>query len=59
VIITVEFEREMDLTRLALGMPSLRAVVIDHPVSSITAEEIAARVQQITKQAQAVWLDGG
>ena len=59
VIITAEFEREMDLTRLALGMPSLRAVVIDHPVSSISAEEIAARVQQITKQAQAVWLDGG
>jgi hypothetical protein len=37
-------------------MPSLQPVVIDHPVSSITAEEIAARVKQITRQAQAVWL---
>jgi hypothetical protein len=56
VIITAEFERETDLTRIALGMPSLQPVVIDHPVSSITADEIAARVEQITNQAQAVWL---
>jgi hypothetical protein len=59
VIITAEFAREMDLTRIALGMPSLQPVVIDHPVSSITAQEIAARVGQITKQAQAVWLGAG
>lgn len=59
VIITAEFEREMDLTRIALGMPALQPVVIDHPVSSITADEIAARVGQITKQAQAVWLGAG
>jgi hypothetical protein len=56
VIITTEFERETDLTRVALGMPALQPVVIDHPVSSITADEIAARVEQITHQAQAVWL---
>jgi hypothetical protein len=59
VIITAEFKREMDLTRIALGMPALQPVVIDHPVSSITAAEIAARVGQITKQAQAVWLGAG
>jgi hypothetical protein len=55
-IITTEFERETELTRAALGMPGLRPVVIDHPVSSITAEEIAARVQQIEVQAEAVWM---
>lgn len=59
VIITDEFEREMHLTRIALGMPSLQPVVIDHQVSSITADEIAARVGQITRQAQAVWLGAG
>jgi hypothetical protein len=56
VIITTEFEREADLTRAALGMPALQPVVIDHPVSSITADEIAARVAQINNQAQSVWL---
>ncbi|RAI57798.1 UGSC family (seleno)protein [Roseicella frigidaeris] len=54
-IITTEFARETELTRAALGMPALQPVVIDHPVSSITAEEVAARVRQIEAQAVAVW----
>lgn len=56
VIITTEFEHETELTRQAIGMPGLTPVVIDHPVSSITAEEVAARVLQIVAQAQRVWL---
>jgi hypothetical protein len=56
VIITTEFLRETDLTRIALGMPDLQPVVIDHPVSSITQTEIDARVAQIEEQSQAVWL---
>jgi hypothetical protein len=55
-IITTEFERETELTRTAIGMQGLRPVVIDHPVSSITAAEVAARVAQIEVQAEAVWL---
>lgn len=55
-IITTEFVNETRLTRTAVGMPSLRPVVIDHPVSSITAEEVAARVAVIATQAQEVWL---
>ena len=55
-IITTEFEHETELTRQAIGMPGLKPVVIDHPVSSITAEEVAARVAQIVVQAQRVWL---
>lgn len=55
-IITTEFEHETVLTRQAIGMPGLKPVVIDHPVSSITPEEVAARVKQITAQAQRVWL---
>lgn len=54
-IITTEFLTETKLTRAALGMPGLRPVVITHPVSSITAEEVAARVKQIETQAVAVW----
>jgi hypothetical protein len=58
VIITTEFVRETDLTRIALGMPDLTPVVIDHPVSSITQSEIAERVAQITSRAQEVWRGG-
>ena len=55
-IITTEFVNETRLTRAAVGMPDLRPVVIDHPVSSITDEEVAARVAVIAEQAQEVWL---
>jgi hypothetical protein len=56
VIITTEFVRETELTRQALGMKTLEPVVIAHPVSSITSEEVAQRVAQIKEQAQQVWL---
>ena len=55
-IITTEFVNETRLTRAAVGMPGLRPVVIDHPVSSITAEEVAARVAVISAEAREVWL---
>jgi len=55
-IITTEFVRETELTRRALGMPDLDPVVIDHPVSSITQEEIDVRVRQIKETAQRIWL---
>ena len=55
-IITTEFVNETRLTRAAVGMPALRPVVIDHPVSSITDDEVAARVAVIALQAQEVWL---
>lgn len=56
VIITTEFVRETELTRQAVGMKTLEPVVINHPISSITAEEVAQRVAQIKQQAQQVWL---
>jgi len=56
VIITTEFVRETELTRQALGMKTLEPVVIAHPVSSITQEEVAQRVEQIRTQAKEVWL---
>ena len=56
VIITTEFVRETELTRQAVGMKALEPVVISHPVSSITAEEVTQRVAQIKEQAQQVWL---
>jgi hypothetical protein len=55
-VITMEFVRETELTRRALGMPDFAPVVIDHPVSSIAPHEIAARVRQISEQAKRIWV---
>src|SRR5690606_28710107 len=55
VIVTTEFVKETVLTRQALGMLDLEPVIISHPVSSITMEEVAQRVAQIPTQSQAVW----
>jgi hypothetical protein len=55
-IITTEFVRETELIRQVLGMPNFEAVVIDHPVSSITQDEINARVRQIKQQAEKIWV---
>jgi hypothetical protein len=57
-IITTEFVNETELTRRALGMPDLEPVVIDHPVSSITQDEVEARVRQIKMKAQKIWIAG-
>ena len=57
-IVTTEFVRETQLTRQALGMPDFEPVVIDHPISSITQQEISKRVFQIKEGAKKVWIGG-
>ena len=57
-IITTEFVSETELTRRALGMPDLEPIVIDHPVSAITRDEVDARVRQIKERAQKIWIAG-
>jgi hypothetical protein len=37
-------------------MPDFEPVVIDHPVSSITQDEINARVRQIKEQVAKIWV---
>jgi hypothetical protein len=55
-IITTEFVRETELIRRTLGMLDFKPVVIDHPISSITQDEINARVRQIKEQAAKIWV---
>ena len=55
MVITSAFEREAELQRAALGMAGLRPVLIDHPLSTITESEMAARVRQVVEQAPRVW----
>ncbi|HUF79929.1 MAG TPA: UGSC family (seleno)protein, partial [Burkholderiales bacterium] len=45
-IVTQEFVLEAETQRDALGMTGLSAVVIDHPLSSLTDEEITRRIEQ-------------
>ncbi len=46
----------MAVQREALGMPDLEAVVIDHPLSTISEAEIDARAEQAAEQAARIWL---
>ena len=56
VIVTREFVLEAETQRDALGMTGLGAVVIDHPLSSLTDEEILRRIEQALPQIERVWL---
>ena len=58
VIVTSEFVLEANTQRDALGMNRLEPVVIDHPLSSLTEEEIGRRIEQALPQIERVWLSG-
>ena len=58
VIVTSEFVLEAETQRDALGMAGLEAVVINHPLSSATDEEIVQRIEQALPQIERVWLSG-
>jgi len=50
VIITTEFLSECVTQRAALGMANLEPVIIDHPLSSCTDEEVRHRARQAAEQ---------
>jgi hypothetical protein len=55
-IITSEFVLEAETQRDALGMTGVRPVVIAHPLSSLTDEEIGQRVEEALPQIERTWL---
>ena len=55
-IVTREFVLEAETQRDALGMTGLDPVVISHPLSSLTDEEIERRVEEALPQIERVWL---
>jgi hypothetical protein len=57
VIVTSEFVLEAETQRDALGMVGLHAVVINHPLSSLTDEEIGQRIEQALPQVERAWLE--
>lgn len=50
VIVTTEFVNESLTQRAALGMNDLDPVVVDHPLSSCTDDQIQARAAQAAAQ---------
>ena len=56
VIVTSEFTLEAEMQRDALGMSGLGAVVIAHPLSSLTDAEIGLRIEQALPQIERAWL---
>ncbi len=56
MVVTTEFLHEARVQRDALGMHELSPVVIQHPLSTLTDEEIDGRVEQAVEQSVKVWL---
>ena len=47
------------MQRAALGMDDLKPVVITHPLSTLSDEEIGARAADAAAQATRIWLGTG
>jgi hypothetical protein len=58
MIATAEFVLEARTQRDALGMAGLEPVVIAHPLSSLTDDEIGQRIEQALPQIESAWLTG-
>jgi hypothetical protein len=56
LVVTSAFTQEAAFQGRALGMDGLAPVVITHPLSSLTAEEIDGRAEEAVAQAVKVWL---
>ncbi len=57
VVVTTAFVREAEVQRAALGMDDLEPVVVAHPLSTLTDEEIDQRVAEVVEQVEKIWLD--
>jgi hypothetical protein len=57
-IVTTEFVLEAETQRDALGMAGLHPVVIAHPLSSLTDEEIGRRIDEALPQIERILTKG-
>ena len=56
VVVTTEFLHEAEVQRDALGMHDLTPLVIGHPLSTLTDEEIDKRAQHAAAQCVGILL---
>lgn len=55
-IVTTEFVEEAHLQRDALGLRELEPAVIDHPLSTLSEEQIRQRAESAAGQCRAILL---
>jgi hypothetical protein len=55
VVVTEVFLHEAHVQRAALGMEALKPLVIAHPLSTLTEEEIGQRIATVVTQAPGIW----
>jgi hypothetical protein len=58
MVVTKEFKHEAYMQRVALGLATLTPAVIDHPLSTLSEEEIRGRARQAVPQVKSIWLSG-
>jgi hypothetical protein len=58
VVVTEVFLHEAHVQRAALGMNDLDPVVIQHPLSTLSDEEISSRAGDAARQAVKILLEG-
>jgi hypothetical protein len=58
VIVTETFLREAQVQRAVLGMEGIDPAVIDHPLSTISDDEISARAESAAAQVKKILLEG-
>ena len=56
VIVTSEFIGEARTQGSMLGMPDIAPVIIDHPLSTLSPEQIDRRAAQALPQVKKAWL---
>ena len=55
-VMTTRFVSAAEMMRRVLGMPDYRFVVIDHPISSASAADLAAHARATIEQARGLLL---
>ena len=58
VVVTEAFLHGAHVQRAVLGMEGLQPLVIKHPLSTLTDEEIEQRIATVVEQAPEIWSDG-
>ncbi len=56
VLVTTVFEHEAKVQREALGLNGLGLVVVTHPLSTLSIEQLDARAREAAPQVAACWL---
>jgi hypothetical protein len=56
VVVTTVFHHEAIVQREALGMNGLEPVVVTHPLSTLTSDQLDERAREAAPKVRAVWL---